>query len=148
MAVWIRISKLKDSGIFFSSGGRTTTSHGVTLCATSRGLEFNFSKNWVGWHLRVTDMQINKWYHIIATWDSIHVHVYRNGCFVKRSGGGPWRTNDNSRNNNIYIGRSNKKLGNFANGFLDEMCILDYSLDGNDALIFYLSSFWIAIVTV
>ena len=142
MALWIRMADLWQERYFFSSGGQTQRSNGVALYTLWNGLWAIFSKNQVVWNVEVTNVRTNQWHHVIVTWDSIHARFYINGCFIKRSSGRSNPTNDNSLYNNIFLGRENAfgTIG-FGRGFLDEIYILEYSLDDNDALSFYLASF-------
>ena len=83
LAVWIKISLL-DSGdrYYFSSGGQTTSSHGVALYTKQYKFRASFRTNGRAWGVGIADVTVDVWFHIIITWDTIHARFYKNGCLA------------------------------------------------------------------
>ena len=71
----------------------------------------------------------------------IHARFYKDGCLADTASVAVWRSDENSKYNDIYIGRANSVKRYFAGGFLDDMYIIDTSVDDQDALDFYFGSF-------
>ena len=142
LAVWIKISLLdRGTRFYFSSGGQTSGSHGVAIYTQRYIVKADFRTNGRGWVLRIAGVTVDVWFHIIITWDIIHARFYKDGCLADTASVAVWRSNENSKYNDIYIGRANSVKRYFAGGFLDDMYIIDTSVDDQDALDFYFGSF-------
>ena len=81
-----------------------------------------------------SDIPLNQWVHVAATYDGSHVRAYING--LQDGASTPLTGSIDNNNAPVYIGKSQFYPRNF-NGRIDEIRIYDTALSGQEIAALY-----------
>ncbi|CAH1786996.1 unnamed protein product, partial [Owenia fusiformis] len=131
LSMWLKVGpKNAPEMYYFSSGGQTRSSYGITLHWLKGKLDVRFSTRTKIWTVKYDGQMKGQWHHVVLTWNRDNeLHLWVDGDEVAEDAEPTARNVQTTKWNDITMGRPNNAQTKYGQAVIDELIFWDKRLD-------------------